>query len=307
MSSLRDDFEAAASFVSSGQCRSIPTHHALRLYGLFSVVRKGSCPGVQGARDAPSAWLDPQARAKWDAWMNASDLSENRAMREYVELVEQLKSSTSASLNSPSTLRTGLGPVVPSGFELTRDGHDDHSDIASMPSQRPRLQPKLDLSHWASLGDHRSIQTLLRQGHAVDARDEENWTALMRAADRGHLNAVQVLLNAGADLALTDDDGQTALHIACFCGHLDASALLLARGADPNNKDYENNTALALATFPLEELQSRVEEFRSQPNLDASSPRLNRPVCPPNTYWIVALVVPSILVIGFLLFRRSKP
>jgi acyl-CoA-binding protein len=68
---LERDFESSAERVSSGQVKGIRNDDLLRLYGFFSVVRKGMPPA-----DGPSPYLDPRGSAKWQAWKEASVLTQ---------------------------------------------------------------------------------------------------------------------------------------------------------------------------------------------------------------------------------------
>jgi ankyrin repeat protein len=49
------------------------------------------------------------------------------------------------------------------------------------------------------------------RGAVVEAKDNHGWTALMYAAENGHVDCVRVLLNAGADMEAKSTDGGTAL------------------------------------------------------------------------------------------------
>ena len=82
----------------------------------------------------------------------------------------------------------------------------------------------------------------------VDARDHQGKTALMRAAEHGHLQEVQRLLAAGADVDASDEDGMTALMWASDNGHLAIVQKLLAAGANINASAHDGKTALMLAT-----------------------------------------------------------
>ena len=75
----------------------------------------------------------------------------------------------------------------------------------------------------------------------MDVADEDGWSSLHLAAEKGHTACVADLLEAGAavDAAITrgSDDGEdfptgsTPLHMAADC---DTAALLLRHGADPD-------------------------------------------------------------------------
>lgn len=61
-----------------------------------------------------------------------------------------------------------------------------------------RYTGKQDISYWAQLGDVAHVTGLLKDGVAVDSVDESDRTALMWAADGGHLALAEHLLAAGA-------------------------------------------------------------------------------------------------------------
>jgi acyl-CoA-binding protein len=63
MPSLKDDFEACSSRVSSGAIGGISRENQLKLYAYYSVATKGEPP----AR-SPIPLLDPRGSAKWSAW-----------------------------------------------------------------------------------------------------------------------------------------------------------------------------------------------------------------------------------------------
>ena len=99
------------------------------------------------------------------------------------------------------------------------------------------------------------VRMLLAAGVAVDARYDNDLTALMWAA--GHTNdvpikegleTVQILLDAGADPGFVDNRGRTALMIAAERGHRAIVERLLAAGADPHAVDAEGHTASDLAS-----------------------------------------------------------
>lgn len=66
----------------------------------------------------------------------------------------------------------------------------------------------------------------------VDARDEDEQTALIRAAERGRTEVVAALIEAGADVDATAKRGWTALHHAVDRGDQETAQLLVDRGAD---------------------------------------------------------------------------
>jgi ankyrin repeat protein len=59
----------------------------------------------------------------------------------------------------------------------------------------------------------------VEQGADVEARGEDGWTALHRAARYGHEAVVRLLVEQGADVEAWDRDGWTALYHAVENGH----------------------------------------------------------------------------------------
>src|SRR5215216_1232927 len=68
----------------------------------------------------------------------------------------------------------------------------------------------------------------------INQPDQDGYTPLMRAAERGQVNAVRALLKRGAEVDARHPAGITALMFAARKGCLQVVKLLLAAGADPN-------------------------------------------------------------------------
>jgi ankyrin repeat protein len=64
----------------------------------------------------------------------------------------------------------------------------------------------------------------------------------MFAAFRGHTDTVQTLLGKGADINAKSNNNVTALIFAVSEGHISTVKALLAKGADINVKDINGNT-----------------------------------------------------------------
>ena len=87
----------------------------------------------------------------------------------------------------------------------------------------------------AQQGDLEKVSELLDLGVDPDqTRDDFTGgdTALVFAADNGHVQVVKALLAAGANKDLPNSWGQSALWCACFCGHLECVRVLMEAGAD---------------------------------------------------------------------------
>lgn len=217
-------FEAAAAHVSAGGLGSLTDDDRLSLYGLFSVAKKGPATGP-----TPSA-LNFRGAAKHAAWERVSELDPDDAKVRYVELVDRL-SRRDTNKDGEKPHQPGIGRAAPSGFVIGG---------ASMRAP--------DLSHWASVGDVKSIRFMLRtQTGGIDARDEEGLTALMRAADRNHVGVIDVLVEKGADVGVKDGDGMTALHYAALCDHAEAAGVLVMAGASLEAEDGDGSTPVEVA------------------------------------------------------------
>eukprot|EP00757_Euglenozoa_sp_SAG-D1_P016959 gene16959-22868_t len=68
---------------------------------------------------------------------------------------------------------------------------------------------------------------LLQAGADIQAKNQDGYTALMRACANGHSNVVETLLRAGADIQAKTQRGWTALMRACANGHSNVVEMLL--------------------------------------------------------------------------------
>ena len=63
-------------------------------------------------------------------------------------------------------------------------------------------------------------------------------SALILAANNGHLNCLQILISHGADIEARSNDGRTSLIWASLWGHLDVVQYLLEHGAQIDATDF---------------------------------------------------------------------
>ena len=102
----------------------------------------------------------------------------------------------------------------------------------------------------ANNGHVEAIQALLDvPGIEVNARDKYSWSVLMLAANYGHTEAVKALLDVrDIEVNAQDKDDWSALMLAANNGHLEAvKALLDAQNIEIDAQDNNHQSALMLA------------------------------------------------------------
>ena len=99
--------------------------------------------------------------------------------------------------------------------------------------------------HLSAYGGHNPvIKTFLDKGIDVDIKGGRfQWTALINAANYGHLTSLKLLLDAGADPDLIAQDGYTALSRASINNYPEIVSELLRRGADETIEDKTGRSA----------------------------------------------------------------
>jgi ankyrin repeat protein len=100
------------------------------------------------------------------------------------------------------------------------------------------------------LDDVDCVKLALRNGEAVDIRDLDGNTPLIRAAFLGNAAMVRVFIESGADVNAANDLGWTGLHfVAQENRHAVAQLLLEAPGVNVNALDNQGNNPLFRAVF----------------------------------------------------------
>ena len=94
------------------------------------------------------------------------------------------------------------------------------------------------LVHAAINGNNDMLSVLLQSGADVSIRGKFGNTALMRAAQAGHLETTQLLLDASQDLDIIEDISIALIRVA-ERGHTDVAALLIDQGPDLQMKELE--------------------------------------------------------------------
>ena len=92
------------------------------------------------------------------------------------------------------------------------------------------------------------LQLIINHNADVNAKDNQNCSALMLASAKGHKGAIDVLQAAEADPTVTDADGNTWLHYAVY-GNCGKEVLLeiIDHGHDVNTTNKDNVTVLMVA------------------------------------------------------------
>lgn len=87
-------------------------------------------------------------------------------------------------------------------------------------------------------GDLKNVETLIAAGVDLEARDNENMTALMIAAKKGDTDIASKLITAGANISAQDRYGWTVLFHAFDKGHAEIVKLLIVNGAAKNQENF---------------------------------------------------------------------
>ena len=112
------------------------------------------------------------------------------------------------------------------------------------------------------------VEVLLESGAVVDQADDNGWTAFVHAAVWNQVETVKLVLKNGADVNKVLNDGRTALSIASSYGHTATVAVLLEHNADVNKVDNDGPSSLMVASYWDEE--SVVRLLLAQANIDTT-------------------------------------
>ncbi len=113
----------------------------------------------------------------------------------------------------------------------------------------------------ASQNNCTALRALLEKGAVINATDDEGFTALHRAVERGFTEAAEVLLSSHADPNIhTKKDGFTPLYIALLIRNKALLTLLLGHKANPNLGTAESITPLMHVLYAYHQVKKEAKE-----------------------------------------------
>ena len=97
-------------------------------------------------------------------------------------------------------------------------------------------------------GKLKEVRDAIADGASVNRKGHRNSTCLIAAVVSCHWDIVSLLLeHPEIEVNAKDDNNQTAILIACEIGTIEVIRLLLARGANPNERGLNGDTCLMVA------------------------------------------------------------
>lgn len=220
-------FEQAFTYMNKTDI-PLPNDKKLHFYGLFKQATIGDVniekPGL----------FEFVGRAKYDAWHSFKGLGFREARNKYIESVEALNVGWS---------RKGEYEYIPSPAEIKQGEGLSGNAVSSMAVNEEDLEESDDIFGYVRQNNLEKLKESISADN-INNKDEDGFTALHLAADRGHVEAVKILIDAGADLNIKTDDEETALHLACIAEQLETAKLLIEKGCDQTLVDAEGKTAL---------------------------------------------------------------
>ncbi|XP_071086114.1 ankyrin repeat domain-containing protein 50-like isoform X2 [Haliotis cracherodii] len=106
--------------------------------------------------------------------------------------------------------------------------------------------------HYACYGGHIGIVRDVIANTIIDINSSDMYgrTAMMVAAEHGHIEVFDFLVRKGCDISHIDKEGNNILHVACRGGHVEMVEHVLPQGDfDINCKGQYGRTPLMLAAF----------------------------------------------------------
>ena len=134
-------------------------------------------------------------------------------------------------------------------LEAVRLFLESGADINSKDLNAKYNENKTALILAASNGHYEIVKFLIDKEAELNAKDQHDSTALIYASRNGHFEIVKYLVENGAELNARNVNVQSALMIAYEYKNYGIVKYLVTKGADVNTKNKFNQTALILASI----------------------------------------------------------
>lgn len=237
-------FGVATAWVGSSASGGLPTETKLSLYGCYKQATVGDHP--------PQKPWGMEAGMKWQAWSEHAGESKAKAMKGYVDVLDQSvpgwrEGKAPPANDSKDRAEISTGPSVSTMGLLGTTA--ENTDVDTTPIGK--------LCEYVTDGDLEAVAEVLRKtpGLAFES-DKDGMTPLHWAADRGEVDIVALLLDsdiaassseADARVCVRDQSGETPLHYAVMTENLEVAQMLVNARADPNAANDDGETPLNLA------------------------------------------------------------
>ena len=121
--------------------------------------------------------------------------------------------------------------------------------VAQTPPNPAEISGYSGLHRAAALNEAGDIGKLLKQGAAIDTRDDHGRTPLMVAAYSRHYDTARALIQAGADVNALDKDRYDVITIASVADDPEMLRIALEAGGDPTlvTSPYDGTALIAAA------------------------------------------------------------
>ncbi|KAF8344221.1 ankyrin repeat-containing domain protein [Cantharellus anzutake] len=248
-------FLAAAEWLSSSpRAKRFSNNQKLEVYSLYK-IRTVSLRPKPGTRPGLLEWT---GSAKWDAWDKAGKHYEGKPIEEvekrYIKIAEEQGFTIIPTAQADSTIPPSEGTD-----DIDLENLSDDSDH----------EPRISYSKKGKAStEGEGLGVFVSTFDQTDDDGDGQPDSIHSYALEGNIDKLKALLDSEyVDINGKDENGYSALHLACDRGQLEAVKLLLANGADAYNPDADGNTPLEVAKIASrEDIVDLLEEvYKSRP------------------------------------------